>query len=142
MKIIYEVGDRVELIDAQFAPDFLGATGTVEKIQQYPSRGTYGVHFVLDNPPENRRHGYSILCAPERLKYLGAEDVAGISQELRELLYGLDLSLREDGNRVLHALQAVADLPDHVNADTKPEVNRPAVELKKKVIAALKGKTA
>jgi hypothetical protein len=150
MKMIFEIGDRVELVEAQFLLDNVGATGTVTRVEKHHSDDGYSVHFVMDNPPKNRAQGYGIMCSADQLRYLEPEVPEEIAAELRTVLtkMGAEIScipssayaviLRGVAKQALKALWLVANLDDYVNADTKPSVNRAVVEMKKTLIAKLK----
>lgn len=139
MKIIYEVGDRVELVNSEYLPELLGVTGTVDKVTHHEVDDGQSVSFVMDNPPRDRAPGHRLIASSADLKYLEPEVPEDITAELFARLSSLKSGDRADGHTMKKALDFVANLDDFFNSDTHPEINRPVVELKKKLITILKG---
>jgi hypothetical protein len=74
MKQLFEVGDRVKLVDAEYIEEFIGSTGTVTFVAEDPNDdGYHTVRFELDTESQQRMEkgpGYGVTAGSECLKYL------------------------------------------------------------------------
>jgi hypothetical protein len=74
MKQIFEVGDRVKLVDAEYITKFIGSTGEVSYVHPTPDEdGDYTVSFILDAESQQRMQkspGYIVTANSVSLKYL------------------------------------------------------------------------
>jgi hypothetical protein len=74
MKQLFEVGDRVKLVNAEYIPEFTFSTGTVTYVSSEPNDGGgYTVRFELDAESQlrlDKAPGYGVTAASQSLKYL------------------------------------------------------------------------
>lgn len=77
MKQILEVGDRVQMISAEYSASFIGTTGTVTYVASEPnSDGTRSASFALDDESCLRMQkfpGYTVTTLDSNLKFLKPE---------------------------------------------------------------------